>query len=36
MRVSYGGQNYLIIEITEIGRRIGLELRTQLLRAEVA
>ena len=35
MRVSYGGQNYLIMEITEIGRRIGLELRTQLLRAEV-
>jgi SPP1 family predicted phage head-tail adaptor len=34
MRVAYNGQNYLIMEITEIGRRIGLELRTQLLRAE--
>lgn len=35
MRVSYGGRNFLVMEITEIGRRVGLELRCQMLRAEV-
>jgi SPP1 family predicted phage head-tail adaptor len=35
MRVSYGGQFYNIREIKEIGRRRRLELRAELVRAEV-
>lgn len=36
MRVNYASENYQIVAVTEIGRRVGLELRCELVRAEVA